>query len=158
MKPLGKQGGAYRSHNAGQNHRRGGHPLNSPLALSDTKGNGSGDAFRQQGCSEHILHLKQPAQGQHTAQAGQRTRQTARQNGQEVLLQRGPLVVNIQGQHRGHRPQHQLNEIRSLVVALHRDLEYRQKHKNQHPGNHQRIAEHPPGLFLAPDTNAPGSG
>lgn len=92
-----------------------------PPALRDAQRDGCGDTLRQHGGSKHLLGAEQPAQQQHGAHAGGAARQTPCQHGEKVFPQHLPLLIDIQGQHRGGRAQHQLYQPAAGIVALHGD-------------------------------------
>lgn len=130
-------------------------PAAPPRLSGDAHRDGGGHALGQQRGSEHVLHLKQAAQGQHTAQAGRTAHQATHQYRNKVFLQSLALVVDIQGQHRCHRPQHHLDDVAPLVIILQRDSKHRQQSDDHQRSNQQRVTQHPLCLFLQPYTPAP---
>ena len=117
----GKQRGQHGSFHSRDDHGGRGDAGDASPALRDAQRDGCGDTLRQHGGSKHLLGAEQPAQQQHGAHAGGAARQTPCQHGEKVFPQHLPLLIDIQGQHRGGRAQHQLYQPAAGIVALQGD-------------------------------------
>ena len=117
--------------------------------------NGRGDAFGQHGSGKHRIGPEQMAQGQGRYNAPQTADGASHQDGQEILLEHLPLLINIQGQHRRGRSQQHGDDGSPRIEMFQRDTSDRQDHHDHQGRSQHRVAQQPAGFFLEFDPQHP---